>query len=171
TSRDRSTFDDPTVYVPGVVKQFAVVEPKLDFPLCRLGAVGPVAQIPAHVGGEVVPDGAGRRLAAVGGSQQVAGDADGLPARPDHGHHGGGSDELEQGWEEGLVNVGCVVAAGQVFYHPLHLHGFQTQAFGFQAADDGAHQAAVHGVGFDHDERALPGQWDASAAEVYPRTC
>jgi hypothetical protein len=117
-----------------------------------LRGVGAVGQVAADVHAEVVADGARRGLGRLGGAQGLAHGGDGVLALPGHGQHRRAGDVVDQARVEGLVLELGVVLGGQFLRHAHELGAHQLQAAALQAGDDLTDQAALHAVGFHHDE-------------------
>jgi hypothetical protein len=125
------------------------VEKEGDFDFGGVGGIGAVDDVGLDVPGEIGPDGAGRRLAVVGGAHEVAIDLDGVVAFQKQGHNGPGAHELGEAVVKGPVFMHCVEGPGLVQGEVQHLHGLDLEAVFFKAADDFAHQPPGHAVGFD----------------------
>ena len=102
---------------------------------------------------EVAADRAGSGLAGVCRAYQAADDGDGVDALEGHGDDGAAGHEPHQGGVEGLVGVDRVVLLDDLVREVAQLEADEPQALALEAAEDGADEAALDGVGLG-DEQA-----------------
>jgi len=131
------------------------LEPERNLLLCSLHAVGPVADVTAHIDGIVPADGARLRIERVSLSEHAAALLDNILAFPHHGENWSTGDELDETREERLCLEVTIVDVEEVL---RRLHEFASSHLIttlFEAFHDVADQSPCDPVGLHHYESTL----------------
>jgi len=128
---------------------FQIFEEEGDFRAGGVRAVGPVDEVFLYAPGEILPDGARRGLAVVGGAHEVPVHLDGVFPLQDQGHDGAGTHEFGEAGVKVVLFMHRIKGPGLLPGEAQHLHGPDFQAGPLEPADDLADQPPPHAVGFD----------------------
>src|SRR5690242_16873461 len=154
----RNNAGDAATVTPGAITRglLEVREEEGDLACRRLGRVGAVHEVLAHLDREVAPDRARSRITRVGDAHHRAHHLEGV-LRPLHHerHERAARDEADELTEERLALVLGVVRLGGRRVERAELHRDDREVLGLDAPDDLAGEAALDGVRLAEDEGAV----------------
>ena len=111
--------------------------------------------------GKVGTQRAGGGFFRVGRAHECAVTGDGILAAQHLHHHRAGGHEFDQFGKKRTFAVNVVETGGIVAAKAQHFGGDDFQAVFFEAVENGAGMAVLHGIGFDDGERHLRGHGDS----------
>jgi len=149
---------DPVVLCRLPALNLLWLEPKGNFLLRAINGIRTVADIAADIDGVVTTDGARGGGSRVGSTEEDTACLYGVTAFPDHGTDWAGGHVGYETREEGLGAEVFVVLLEVLFGGSDELDGYELEAAGLKAGDDGTDKATLDTIGLDSNEGLFGGR-------------